>query len=149
MLFILPCTLLNDPKETLFRYKFFSSMRVMFFFVIKLKKRSKSSEDNSTEPEAFVIFSLGQSFGSQPGQCQCIVINYLKVKWKSNMLILYRYIYIIISSVWKFIDRYITINNIQHTDTCTQCTQLLVHQGVTSYTVAVVLKLVEMRVCVV
>lgn len=37
-----------------------------------------------------MIFNLGQSLGSQPGQGQCIVINYLKVKWKSNMLILYR-----------------------------------------------------------
>lgn len=150
LLFILPCTLLKylTIRRYIISLFFFHTCNVIF--VIKLKKkRSKSSEDNSTEPEALVIFNLGQSLGSQPGQGQCIVINYLKVKWKSNMLILYRYIYIIISSVWKFIDRYITINNIQHTDTCTQCTQLLVHQGVTSYTDAVVLKLVEMRVCVV
>lgn len=62
----------------------------MLFSLSNLKKRSKSSKDNSTEPEALVIFNLGQSLGSQPGLGKCIVINYLKVKWKSNMLILYR-----------------------------------------------------------
>lgn len=91
LLFILPCTLLKylTIRRYIISLFFFHTCNVIF--VIKLKKkRSKSSEDNSTEPEALVIFNLGQSLGSQPGQGQCIVINYLKVKWKSNMLILYR-----------------------------------------------------------